>query len=235
MWFAFALLLFSLVYGLIRLASRTPPKSDALAALPGHAQIAGLAAVMGLCTFLARAVQPMGTNIMNFQLCFFSQYILLFVVGTIAWRRNWLVRLPRALALRWFALAWTVGVLAWCAIVVTVMRTNTMARLSGGFTWQSAAFSFWESFFCAGLCLGLLVLFRDRFNSQGPLARWFSDNSFAVYLFHPPILIAITLALRGWAAPKPAKFFCATLLGVAATFLMSSLVFRRIPGLKRVL
>jgi surface polysaccharide O-acyltransferase-like enzyme len=85
------------------------------------------------------------------------------------------------------------------------------------------------------MCLGLVVLFRQKFNHQGLVARWLSDNCFSVYLFHTPLLIAVTLALRGFSAPKPVKFLCASILGVGITFLASSLVFRRIPVLKRVL
>jgi surface polysaccharide O-acyltransferase-like enzyme len=79
------------------------------------------------------------------------------------------------------------------------------------------------------------VLFRDKFNRQGKLARWLSDNCFSVYVFHPPLLIAVTLAMRGLDAPKLAKFLLATVLGVIVTYLASSLVFRRIPLLKRFL
>jgi hypothetical protein len=235
MWFAFALLLFSLGYGVMRFARQAPPKNNATAALPTHGQVAGLIIVMGLCTFLVRIVQPTGTNVMNFQLCFFSQYILLFAVGILAWRRNWLARIPSAFGLQWFGLAWTAGLLAWFVLIAAILVTRTEAKLSGGFTWQSAALCIWESFFCVGQCLGWLVLFRDRFNSQGPVARWLSDNSFAVYFFHPPVLIAITLAMRGLSAPKPVKFLCATFLAVTATYLVSSLLLRRIPLLKRVL
>jgi peptidoglycan/LPS O-acetylase OafA/YrhL len=70
---------------------------------------------------------------------------------------------------------------------------------------------------------------------MGTVRRWFSDNCFSVYLFHAPILIGITLSLRGLEAPKIIKFLLATVLGVAATFLASSLVFRRIPVLRRIL
>ena len=86
-----------------------------------------------------------------------------------------------------------------------------------------------------GICLGLIVVFRDKFNRQGKFARWLSDNAFAVYVFHPPLLIAVTLALRSFDAPKLIKFFCATVLGVSITYLVSSLVLRRVPGLKRIL
>ena len=65
--------------------------TEANLALPSDGQVLALALGMGICTFLVRIVQPIGTNILNMQLCFFSQYILLFSVGVLAWRRNWLL------------------------------------------------------------------------------------------------------------------------------------------------
>lgn len=235
MWFAVALLGFSMVYGLIRFVSRKPPGNETEFALPRNGQVIGLILVMGLCTFLVRIVQPIGTNILNMQLCFFSQYILLFALGIRAWRGNWLIRIPYSFGLRWLTLALTVGSVVWFALVFAMLRTGTESKVSGGFTWQSAVLSFWESLFCVGICLGLLVVFREKFNRQGKWARWLSDNCFSVYLFHAPLLIAVTLVLRSLAAPKPVKFLLATLLGAAFTFLGSHFVFRRIPVLKRIL
>ena len=177
----------------------------------------------------------MGTNILNMQLCFFSQYIFLFAVGIYAGRRNWLLRIPYSLGMRWFVLALTAGTLVWLILVFGIVSTHSESKLSGGLTWQSAVLCFWESLFCVGICLGLIVLFREKFNRQGRTARWLSDNCFAVYFFHTPLLIAVTLALRGLVAPKPVKFLVATILGVAVTYLASNLIFRRIPILKRVL
>ena len=235
MWFTLALLVFSLAYGLVRLVSSQTSPTEREALVPGHAQVAGLAVLMGLCTFLVRIVQPMGTSILNMQLCFFSQYILLFAVGIQARRRNWLMRISYRFGMRWLALALTGGSLAWAVLLFAIVRTHSEAKVSGGLTWQSAALCFWESFFCVGICVGLIVLFRDKFNRQGTTARWLSDNCFAVYFFHTPLLIAVTLAMRSIAAPKPIKFLVATTLGVVVTYVASSLVFRRIPLLKRVL
>jgi hypothetical protein len=235
MWFTLALLGFSLVYGLVRLARRMPPRDQLDAPLPTHQQVAGLALVMGLCTFLVRIVQPIGTNVLNMQLCFFSQYILLFAVGVRAWRRNWLQRIPYGFGMRWLLLALTIGSLAWVALVISVSLRHTESQISGGLTWQSAALSLWESFFCVGVCLGLTGLFREKLNHRGPLTGWLSDNSFCVYFIHTPILIAVTHALHGWAASKPLKFLCATLLGATVSYLAAAFVLRRIPILKRVL
>ena len=235
MWFTVALLCFSLVYAIARAVAGREVKNEPDAPLPVPGQILGLGLVIGLCTFLVRTVQPMGTSLLNMQLCYFSQYILLFAVGIYAWRRNWLMRIPYAFAMRWFRMTLALGSLAWLGLIFAILTTHTESKLAGGFTWQSAALSFWESLFCVGTCLGLLVLFREKWNRQGAFARWLSDNCFAVYLFHTPFLIAITLGLRGWDAAKPIKFVAATVLGVTATYLVSSFVFRRIPVLKRVL
>lgn len=235
MWFALALLLFSFVYAVGRKLNPKLPASEKKAALPTNKQVTGLALAVGLCTFLVRIWQPIGTNILNMQLCFFSQYIMLFIVGVLAWRGDWLMRIPYRFGMTWLTAVLVVGTLAWFGIILAAIGTHTEPRLSGGWTWQSAALSFWESFFCVGVCLGLIVLFREKFHLQGKVARWLSDNCFAVYVFHPPLLIAITLALHGLDAPKLAKFVLATVLGVAVTYVASSVVFRRIPVLRRFL
>lgn len=235
MWFALALLGFTLVYAMVRMLGGRAPQNEAHAPLPTLRQTVWLALVMGLCTFLVRIAQPIGTDVLNMQLCFFSQYVLLFAAGIQARRKNWLLRLDYAFGARWLAVACAGGSLVWLALVSVVLRSHTETKLFGGFTWQSAALSFWESFFCVGACLGLLVFFREKWNCDGALARWLSRNSFSVYMFHTPILIAITFMIHDWQAPKLAKFLVATILGVTAAYLASSLVFRRIPLLKKVL
>ena len=85
------------------------------------------------------------------------------------------------------------------------------------------------------MSLGLLVLYRERFNEQGRVARFLSDNAFAAYVFHPPILIAVTRLLHILDAPQIFKFLIATLVGAALTLLFSALVARRTPLLRGVL
>ena len=235
MWFTVALFIFCMAYAMARRVGPPPPQNAPDAPLPTNAQVVGFILAMGLCTFLVRIVQPMGTNILNMQLCFFSQYVLLFLVGLVARRRNWLLRIAYEFGMRWWRLAFTMGSLIWLAALMAIVATHSEDHIAGGFTWQSAVICFWESFFCLGFCLGLTVLFREKFNRQGWFSKWMTDNCFAVYLFHTPLLIAVTLGLRGFAAPKPIKFLVATALGTACTFLASHFVFRRIPLLRRVL
>jgi glucans biosynthesis protein C len=235
MWFTVALFGFCLVYALVRQAKPGSHPGASDAPLPTRGQVIILILVTGLCTFLVRIVQPMGTSILNMQLCFFSQYILLFAVGIVARRRNWLLRISYDFGMRWFRLALIGGSLVWMAAMAAIVATHTEQHIDGGFSWQSGAVCFWESFFCLGVCLGLIVLFRERFNRQGRFATWMTDNCFAVYLFHTPVLVAVTLGMHGLAAPKPAKFLVATVLATFTTYMASWLIFRRVPLLRRVL
>jgi hypothetical protein len=97
---------------------------------------------MGVCTFLVRIIEPIGANILNMQLCFFSQYVLLFAVGVFAYRGNWLMRIPTRFGMVWLTLALTIGVVDWFALILTsgALQGNTQS-LMGGLHWQSAAFS----------------------------------------------------------------------------------------------
>ena len=238
MWFALALLLFCIGYASFRLvadrwAKRSPAGPEAL---PGTSEIAGFILLLGLCTFVVRITQPIGSSILNMQLCYFSQYVLMFAIGIRAYRRNWLLRIPYRFGLSWLKSALWFGVPAWFALLAASgALAGSAASLLGGWHWQSAAFSLWEAFFCVGVCLGFTVLFRDRWNYQGRLTAFLSSNSFAAYVFHTPILVAITLGLKDWAAPIGAKFALACLLAVPATFLACGLAIRRLPGLRQML
>jgi glucan biosynthesis protein C len=239
MWFALALLIFSAIYATLRLILHISGSRERLqpgGKLPGHLAVAGFALLISVCAFSIRLVQPIGTSLMNMQLCFFSQYILLFTPGIIAYRKDWLVRIPYSFAIVWLKAALIGGSIFWLAIMILGGGlSGDFSKYAGGLYWQSAAYALWESFFCVGVCLGLIVLFREHFGEQGKLAKFMSDNYFSVYVFHPPILILVTLALRVLAWHPIVKFAVSCALTIPLCFLASHFIMRRIPLLKRVL
>ena len=236
MWFALALLIFSAFYAAFRQFYRGAALFKAEREIPGHILAAGLVLLISAGAFLIRLVQPIGTNIMNMQLSNFSSYIILFIVGIIAYRNNWLLKIPYSFAVTWFKAALLGGTIFWLAMMtVCVMGSGDLSRFAGGPYWQSAAYALWESFFCVGTCMGLVAIFRDRFAETGKLASFLSDNSFSVYLFHPPILILVTLALKDMAWHPILKFVVSAALAVPICFLASHFIFRRIPFLRYVL
>jgi peptidoglycan/LPS O-acetylase OafA/YrhL len=233
MWFAVALLAFCLVYA--GFASISTWRLSL--APPTWASVAVLISAIAVCSFLARTAYPIGTAILNMQPGYFSQYVILFTVGIAARRAGWLTRIPYDFGMRWFRIAWLGGIPLWFALFIGggALSGTDVEVFKGGWHWQSAVNALWEALACAGTCLGLIVFFRERFNRRGKLAAFFADNSFAVYMFHPPILIGVTMALRGFGVPAIVKFAIATALATAASFLASHFVFRRTPFLKNVL
>lgn len=236
MWFALALLVFSAVYAAIRSSLQDPEGSRQEGRLPGHLAVTGLALFIAAFAFSIRMVQPIGSSIMNMQLCYFSQYVVLFATGIIAYRKNWVERIPYSFGMIWFRAALIGGSIFWLAIqILGGGFSGDFTKYEGGLYWQSAAYALWESFFCVGICLGLIVIFRKSFNVQGTFKRFMSDNYFSVYVFHPPILILVTLALQGLAWHPIIKFAIACTIVIPLCFIVSHLVLRRVPFLKRVL
>src|SRR5579871_84870 len=229
LWFCAALLIFCLVYAMVRMIWGRSSASRAW--VPGNAQVVMLILTMATATFLVRVVQPIGTAVWNMQLCFFSQYVVLFTAGLHAGRHGWLERIPRPFGIRWLRISLAGGAVAWFAILMLATRMHWQTQsFDGGLHWQSALLAAWESFFCAGVCLGLVVWFRDRFDNQGRLARFLSDNAFAVYVFHPPVVIGISLVLRQASAAPALKFAVVSVTAILASFLLAP-VLRRVPVL----
>ncbi len=121
MWFAVALLIFSIVYALIKAV--LPATADT-GVRPGSTSFGALAALIMIVTvgaFLLRLVFPLGTIFWGMQLCYFSQYIVLFIAGILAYRTRFQERISPAVGRRWlisgivlgfvglFAIKWTVG------------------------------------------------------------------------------------------------------------------------------
>lgn len=78
------------------------------------------------------------------------------------------------------------------------------------------------------------MLFRDRAKERGAFSKFLSENAFGVYVFHAPILVAVSLfLLKPWGAHPLAKWEAVALILLPLAFAVVFLL-RKIPGLKRV-
>jgi hypothetical protein len=170
------------------------------------------------------------------QFCYFSQYIAFFIAGTLAYRNSWLTTMSASTGKRWGRLGLFGGLTLWGVLfaLYAALKGNP-ADFSGGWHWESFGMSTLESLAGVGISLGCLAIFREKFNRQGRWAAFFSANAFAVYVFHPPILIVITRLMSGWPGEALLKFLVATLLSILVTYVLSAFVFRKIPLLKNIL
>jgi glucans biosynthesis protein C len=238
LWFVEVLLIFSLVYVLWRRFFRPNPPVppvDTASRFPGNAAIVLFALLTGIGTFLVRLVFPVDWNfsLLNLQFPFFVPYIALFIVGLIAYRRNWLLGLPDTVGRHWLIVAVVMILLWWPGVLIGGGATSA-EPFKGGWHWQSLANALWESFQCVSMCIGLIYLFRRYLNRQGRLAKFLSPNAYIAYIIHAQVITATALVLRNVDLYPLLKFGLVALIAVPLCFVLGNLI-RKLPYADRVL
>jgi peptidoglycan/LPS O-acetylase OafA/YrhL len=236
LWFAQALLIFSLVYCAWRAIFGSPLAHSDRSPRPVPAGYWWLLSALatGAAALSIRQFVPAGENVIGLQLGYFATYIVLFAVGIAAWRFDWLRQLNwRNARAGIFAL-----LIAWPAMPVGIAIAHALAgrgksNFSGGFSWTAILYAFWEPFVAWGLIALWLLVFRQRMNQPSAFWAWLNRRAYAVYIIHPPVLVGISMLLRGWVAPALVKFGVVGLLVIIATWLAADPLVR-LPGLRRV-
>ena len=241
-WFLEELLIFCIFYGLWRLLADRASKRAKIDQRtetnpPDNWAIVAFALGLGVVTFVVRiwALSGVYFEPWHLELAHAPQYIALFVVGTVAYRRNWLERFSDAQAKtwRWIALVFIL-LLPALAVAAGVLTGQLDPRGAGGLNWLSLAYSMWEGFMCVSMVIVVLAWFRKRLNHQGRLAKAMSDNCFAVYILHPLIIVWLALALSGLQMNLGLKFMLVAPLAVTLSYLVAYAI-RKIPFVRSVL
>ena len=234
LWFAVALLIFCL--GLVAWRKLRPlPSEPAVSSdAPRASAVWVFAVALGIGSFLVRLVQPLGTNVLNLQLGYFTQYVAAFATGVAAARHGWLLTLAGSAQAR--RAGWLTLFLSPVVLLTLLLRgMNVKAEdFFGGWHWQAFGLSVWEQLAGAGLSLGLLALFSAKLNRDSTALRWLSDRSFAVYVLHAPVLVALYLVLRPLPDQPMALALLLTLTGLIASYALADFA-RRVPGLRKIL
>jgi glucans biosynthesis protein C len=244
LWFAVALLFFCLLLVSWRLLRRQVSRGDDTGAVvssqrpaatfPSAAILSVFTVGLSLGTFAMRLVQPIGTNVLNMQLCFFVQYVAFFVLGVHAARHGWLLPLAassRARTAGWMALVG--GPLLLLALVFAVAKAGKLEHVLGGWHWEALGFALWEQAAGVGLSLGVLALFSRKADVESPRLRWLSERSFGVYVLHAPVLVGLAMAFR--ALPQNTYVLAAllTVTGLLVSYLAADLI-RRVPVFRAI-
>jgi glucan biosynthesis protein C len=231
LWFVEVLLIFSLVYVLWRrLAPSRAADPNVEARFPRNGVIALFALLLGITTFLVRVVFVMDAysfKPLNLQFPFFAQYIVLFVVGLIAYRRNWLMSLPDKTGRRWLIMAISL-IFVYAPMMLALGVAADQVSFKGGWHWQSLVFALWESVFCISMCLGLIYAFRRYLNHRDKIAGFLVPNAYTAYLIHAPVILTLAFAVRDIALYPLLKWAVVGLVAVPLCFGLSSLI-RKLP------
>ena len=234
LWFVQALMIFTGVYVVVRLVSPKMNKTGHSNSAPGIRFLAWIGVILASLTFLARWVYPIGTGIAGMQIGSFPQYILMFVLGVCAQRRNWLDNLE---SVRLGRLGAMLGLMILALPVAMFLGSDPDSGFEfflGGPYWQALFYAVWESVMCIAMSLFFLTFFKRRLNRSSKLSTEASGAAFGIYIMHPPVLIALTIVLANFRSGPMLKFALLASLGIALTFVIASSV-RRVPVVNKVI
>jgi surface polysaccharide O-acyltransferase-like enzyme len=232
LWFAEALLIFTAVWLLWRLASGNSPAPRAVP-FPSDAVLLAAALVTGTAAFLLRFVWPVGVNVGFLQLAYFASYIVLFAAGCAGAEQKWLEQIPESRKRRWVRIAWA----AFPVFPVVAVLGSKVPWLhgpaEGGLNLQALTYAFWEPFVAWGFILGLLTFFQRRFTQLSGVWPNLARRAFLIYIIHPPVLVGLAVAWHEVSAPALVKFLVTGSLACALCYLIAGRVLR-IPGVARI-
>ena len=234
MWFVVALLLSSLVYAFIKSLFNVNIKNPL--PTPTAYTILLLATAVGFVSFLVRIIFPVGWVLkpLGFQLGHFPQYIVFFIIGLLAARNNWFDQLSERTRKQ---LTLSIGL---CLLffpmfyLIRVKLDMPIAWYSGGFHWQSLLYAVWEQLIGISLLTVLLIYGKKHWNTTSVLLSKLSRCSFAVYIFHPLVIIGLSLAVRNWTVDPSIKLLVIAPIAVLGSFVLGWLILL-IPGVKKVI
>jgi len=192
-----------------------------------------IAAVAGI-TFWVRIYYPVYSwgaylGILQLSLADLPRDIACFVLGVLAFRNDWLRRLPSAEGYRWLTLG-----LAGAAIFVVCDLSGNSFFSTGGRSLQAIIYPIWETATCFGFCLGLPILFRDYFDFRNIFLDRLSAASYGVYVIHLPIVVLLQYAIASAPLSAVEKFLLVGAIALPVTFLLVEAL-RRSPVLRRVM
>jgi fucose 4-O-acetylase-like acetyltransferase len=238
LWFVEALLIFAGFYALWRLfAKKFACSAQGDGKLPGNLTIAFFALALGAVTFIVRIWLPIGWSFepLNFQFPFFPQYICMFIVGIIAYKHNWLARIPDAMGKLWLGVALLLILILFPVFfILGGALEGDVSSFTGGLHWQCCAYAVWEQFTGVAMIIALLFLFRKRFNRQGGVSRAMSASAYTAYIIHAPVTVLVAIAIRNINLYPLLKFALAVLIAVPLCFALGNFI-RQLPLAKRIL
>ena len=227
MWFVESLLVFCLIYALIR--QWVQPVNGACYSKPTIIGLLVVALLMGVGSYVIRQISPQDHWIWPFGIiplpmepAHYLQYVMMFVLGILAYRFQWLDKMSNRVG----SMALHIGI---------ALAMGNYLRDGGpwdAFVWQW--FGIYESLMCVFISFGLIWLFREFVSTTSRFWQWCAAQSYGAYMFHLLLMIVLQNAMDSIWIGAFGKFL---FIGVVTTVLSFHLTWmvKMIPGFKKVL
>jgi len=129
-------------------------------------------------TFVVRIWWPAGwvfQLLPGLKIGYLPQYAVCYLLGLVASRHNWFFTFTTRMARNWSLIA-LLATLIFGGLAAPSMiqaagaagRQQASYAIAGGFNWLALSYALWEAIVLVSVGIGLLVLFRERWNHQWP-------------------------------------------------------------------
>ncbi|MFZ3589161.1 acyltransferase family protein [Bacillus sp. DJP31] len=232
LWFVQTLLYFSVFYVFYRkIRGGTIQKRWEF---PSQTIFLLTAMLLGIVAFLIRLIWPVGEGILGLQFGYFPSYILLFILGTLAYRQQWLESISSKLVKSWIFISLvSIPILPIGLILTGALEGNI--SFEGGVSVQALLYALWEPFVAFGIILWLLYHFQLKVNQ--PPTRFktmLSSSAYTVFIIHPVIIVSLSILFTSFVMHPFIKFLFVGSIGTVLCFVIAILIVK-IPYVKRVL
>ena len=227
LWFVESLLVFCLIYALIR--KWVTPIGTACSSKPTIIGLLIVSLLMGVGCYFIRQVSPQDHWIWPFgfiplpmEPAHYLQYVMMFVMGILAYRFQWLHKMTN-----------TTGFTT--LLIGVALAVGNYLRDGGpwnDFVWQW--FGIYESLMCIFISFGLIWLFREFVSATSRFWQWCADQSYGAYVFHLLLMIVQQNVVDSIWMGAFGKFLFIGVVTTILSFLLTWIV-KMIPGVKRVL
>lgn len=235
-WFLIALLVFSLVLAAWWAVRPSRPPGPGVGEPVRARTLALLAAAIAVADFVVwLRFGYLDDSLWNAQVAHWPQAAGVFVLGVLAFERGWFADLTPVTARRCGQVA-LAAISAFVALVaVAALSVDDPQSVIHGWHWVAAAFAVFDGIAAVCVCVWIASWMGRRWNaSLRPWLQRASRGSYAAYLLHPLVLVAISAAARPLPWAPEAKFVLVAVVGVPACFVVGYL-FTRLPGVREVL
>ena len=119
-------------------------------------------------------------------------------------------------------------------MLMNIISKNPFDNFNGGWHWEALSYAVWEQVTGFSIIIALLGFGKQKWNFESNFLSGLSRSSFAVYIFHPLLVIGLALAVHTWPVDPLIKLLIVAPLAVTGSFLLGSLLVR-VPGVNKII
>jgi glucans biosynthesis protein C len=174
-------------------------------------------------TFCIRIISPLNKWIglfefIQIEFAHLPHYIAFLFFGIAAYRHHWIDQISKRRGYIWLSIGIITALIMYLIYAIAPFDYDLIV---GGVTWASLLYTSWETVLLFSLVIGILVLFREKWNVPNESWQKVSNTTYLVYLIHVPIILCFQYLFARVLFPTSVKFIIVAICSIPIIFLIA--------------